>query len=382
MSGKDRRTVARKTQLAAAVALFAAAAALPGCAFRSGMMGWFHEERAAALPPDASLSEIVGHLNANIGQVRSWQSTQVRIVARGNGMPPVRLKAKISVEEPRNFRLMVDALGNREADLGSNSERFWYWIRRGPSYIFTARHEDVARLTNIPFDPSWVMEALGVVTLRESELTLERASETESVVNLVAIRTSPDGRSARHVTRVDTHSGHVISHELFDSSKRLMARAELSDYRPESIHGVMLPHEVHLDWPAFDFGLTMYVNEIELNPADFPAMTWNMPQYRGCRQFDIARAALPQQPSMPNQVSPNGPLALGPQGSRVDGRGAPRGQIEPMVHEEEEWVPDSIRDDDSRSEAPHERWAPPLDEPRSSTGTQPRRNWWQRMFGR
>jgi hypothetical protein len=384
MHDKHRRTLARPTPLAVAVVLCALAAVLPGCAFKPGMLGWFHEEPPAALPPDASLSDIVGHLNQSIAQVRAWQSTQVKIVARGNGMPPVRLKAKISVEEPRNFRLMVDAMGNREADLGSNAERFWFWIRRGPNFIFTARHEDIANVAQMPFDPSWVMEALGVVPLREPELTLERASETDSVVNLVAMRTSPDGRSARHVARVDTHSGHVISHELFDSSKRLIARAELSDYRPETTHGVMLPHEVHLDWPAHDFGLTMYLGAIELNPSDFPAVTWNMPQYKGCRPLDIAHLPTQQRRSLANEPVPGVPLAQVPDTRRYDGGAPPRGNVEPQAYEEEEWVPDTLRNvEPLPEESPPGRGDPRMNQPkqRGSSSTQGR-NWWQKMFGR
>lgn len=342
---------------------------LAGCAFKANVLALFNEEKPAAIPASAGAAEIIHHLNTNIAHVSGWRSSRARLTAHGSGAIPMPLVARIDVQEPRNFRVRVSVMGSPQADLGSNAERFWFWMREGqPKCVLTARHEEMAEVKKLPFEPRWVMQALGVVRMNEGEYELERPGQQSSLVELVAKRAAPDGRPTRHVVRVDTQAGHIIAHELYDASNRVIARAELSDYRVESGQGVVLPHEIRLDWPQFDFGLTMTIREIEVNP-NVPAMTWTMPAPNNYPVLDLAH--LP--PSMQQMIAgprPNGvPLAEVPGGGkRWDGLGSRGPTARPLAHmPEEEWVPDTVR------YAGHNVPQP--------ADTPPRRNWLQKFFG-
>src|ERR1700722_429172 len=129
-----------------------------------------------SLPSNASAEEVVRRVNTNIDRLWAWRSNDVRI--SGPSMP-VHLSGQIAVERPRNFRLTAGILGmDEEADFGSNTDSFWFWVKRANarverSYVSQARHEDVANsqmLSQIPFQPDWLMEALGVVPIDAHQL--------------------------------------------------------------------------------------------------------------------------------------------------------------------------------------------------------------------
>jgi len=356
MFAESRRKRSMRTPLVRAAWLCLAVCSFSGCAFKANLLSLFHEEQPSALPADANLSQIVGHLNSNIAHVHSWRSTKVTIVPHGSGAIGVRLQARIAVEEPQNFRLQVSAMGAKQADLGSNAEKFWFYMRPGqPKRVFFARHADIANLQRLPFEPQWVMEALGVVPMRQDGLRLQRPTgETGSLVELISGSTRGQN-SPRHVVRVDTHAGHVIAHELYDASNQLIARAELSDYRPESVQGVMMPHQIGLDWPQFDFGMTMYLGDIEINPPTLPVATWTMPTIEGFPPLDLAEMARMQQMQQPLvERPPDNRRADAGTDRHYDGRKGEQGNIQPVGVQP--WVPDTLQNDDpTLRRPPHKR---------------------------
>ncbi|MGH7127554.1 MAG: hypothetical protein ACREIV_03230, partial [Planctomycetaceae bacterium] len=160
--------------------LIACLLALPVSSLAAGCWpNWFRDATVEPVGPPVqagvSKEELIARLNTNITKVYSWRSTNVDIHARGPLGLPVKLDAQIAVEAPRNFRLRARSFAGDEADFGSNSERFWFWIRHTrPKRVFTARHEEadraIARLP-IPLRPDWLMEVLGVVPIDPNRYT-------------------------------------------------------------------------------------------------------------------------------------------------------------------------------------------------------------------
>ncbi len=185
------------------------------------------------LPPDVTKSELVQHLNANIENLYSWRSTDVRIT--GGGMP-FKLPSFIVVERPRNFRLMVNSPGGTsEADLGSNSERFWFWSNRNnPKYVLTAAHDRIAQAQQrlrIPFEPEWLMQAMGVIPIDETNLVMTKPRPNAQRAHLVADLITQQNQPVRKVYVVDTCRGVILEQILFDSSGQLIAKATFADHQ-------------------------------------------------------------------------------------------------------------------------------------------------------
>ena len=252
--------------------------------------------QSCVLPAEATMAEVVDHLNQRVEKTHAWSSTDVRVKSP-QGLP-MSIGGKIAVQSPRNFRLKLTAMGNDEADVGSNDEQLWMFMRRPQPQVITVRHdqiEEVQRQLPIPFEPDWLMQALGVAPIDPTDMVMERDPKHPQMARLVSQHTSPSGTSVNKVIVVDACKGVVTAHELYDSAQQLIARASLEDYRPQQGPDgaeILLPHEVTLDWPQAQMAMTMSIGHIALNPApaQMPPQLWQMTPPPG-----IPVVQLPQQ---------------------------------------------------------------------------------------
>ncbi len=274
------------------VLLIALGMALPGCAWMRNVVGVRPAPVVCVLPPNASKEEVVAYLNANTARLRAWKTDSANISIRGQAPIPISVGASLYVEAPRNFRLKAHSLAGDEADMGSNPEQFWFWNKRNEEkHVFLANHDEPPekmRRVAIPFQPDWIIEALGVISIDPHEVTMQQGSRTNTV-QLVADRISPQGFRVRKVTEIDTCHGHITMHALVDDHSRLIARAVLSDYRRDPVSQANLPHRIALDWPAAQLGMTMTLSQIEVNPGRIPSQIWQVPNIAGYSVFDMAQ---------------------------------------------------------------------------------------------
>ena len=271
---------------------------LPGCAWYRSVFGPQTVAQApCVLPPDASVEQIVDHLNANTARLNSWRTTRARISTRTPEGLPLNLEANVAVAAPRNFRLRVNgpmgAMGGTEVDLGSNEDHFWFWNKRNhEKNVFTAKHDaETGRVRHfpIPFQPDWIMEALGVRTIDVEEVSLEPGPPGSSFVTLWAERASPQGYRVRKETLIDTCRGVVRRHALYDARGQLVAKAELNNHVPDKTTGVLLPTRIDLDWPQAKLKLTMWLSDVEVNPRRIADSTWVVPEIPGYEIKDLSR---------------------------------------------------------------------------------------------
>lgn len=247
-------------------------------------------------PIESHLSQqaLIEHLNNNILGLHSWSCNEATISTRPSRYLPMKLTldAQVAVERDKNFRLRAKALGNDEADFGSNAERFWFWMRRNqPSYVFTARHADmpaVGQRLQIPFEPGWIMEVMGVVPLDPNSVMVQQPGKNANTVILLSQQVSPSGEQVRKEIVVDTRWGVILAHRLYDASGQRLAEARLGRHRKEP-SGIIMPHVIELDWPQHQMAMTMELKNIEVNPSHLHETTWQLPEIYGSPVFDMAR---------------------------------------------------------------------------------------------
>ena len=249
---------------------------------------------AHVLPEDATLDEITDHLNTQRASILGWKSTKVRIVPTGKMLSP-KLTGNLTVEGPKNLRLVAESIIGPEVDFGSNPDRFWFWVKRSePKYLLTGSHESLAQQSQVqlPFPPEWLMEALGVVPIDTTDVQMLRNPE-EGQVKMVSARTI-QGQQVQRVMIFDLAQGQIVEHSLLDANDQLIARATLSNFlRPASGSTpdaagkeIRLPHTVNLSWPQAEMNLTMQIEEIEMNPTVSPQL-WQMTEYPGYQIVDL-----------------------------------------------------------------------------------------------
>lgn len=262
----------------------------PGCVFDKMFKP---DHGIEPLEPHVSQQGLIEHLNRNIRGLHSWSCTNATITARPSKYLPVNLtlNATVAVERDKNFRLRARSPFGEEADIGSNQERFWFWMRRNkPPYVFTARHEElgaVGQRLQIPFHPGWIMEALGVVPLDPQSITLQQGAKPNTML-LISQETSPSRAVVRREIVVDTHLGVILAHRLFDAAGQRLAEARLSGHRRQP-SGVIMPHVIELDWPQHQMAMTLELSNIEVNPSHLPQQTWQLPEIPGSPTFDMGR---------------------------------------------------------------------------------------------
>ncbi len=274
--------VSRRAFLKSLTGVFAGS--VTGCAFKRC-------EIAKNLP----FPDLVAHLNRNIEQIHAWQCEKVGIKIRGTPIIVPSLNATLAIEAPRNFRLQASMPigGNDLADLGSNDERFWFWMRpenEDENAILTARHDCLAAAQQslpMPFEPEWLIEALGVIPLEESEIDFEKSPDNPKHVFFRRKRHAPNGSPVELVSTVDTCAGVIVDHSLSDRAGNMIALARLSEHYHEGKSGPVLPHLVELSWPQANMGIKLTMGAIEVNPDRFSSKQFAMPEIANCRIEDI-----------------------------------------------------------------------------------------------
>lgn len=258
----------------------------PGC----GLTDWFVRKTKPAprvLAADATREEILEHLNNERARLVGWRSTDVRIAARGNGIIAPKLSAKLSVESPRKLRMMAGSLRGDEVDFGSNDERFWFWMRASkPKIMLTGSHDGLAQQPSmpLPFPPSWLMEALGVIPIDPSGIQMLRSADAPDQVQLISAEFL-QGQHMQRIMVVDLNLGQITEHALYDASENLVASASMSDFKASQA-GVTLPHKIQLHWPSEGTELELQIGTIEVNPS-MPNATWQAPRYPNYRVVDL-----------------------------------------------------------------------------------------------
>lgn len=235
----------------AAIAVLAAAAA-SGC--RS--LG-VSQTRPEMVPPVTTIpvAQMVDDHNRNANLVHSLEatpsvsirSTRIGGTASGN----------MALVRPRDFRLSLDTMRGRVADIGSNDSEFWVWSSRSEDKEYYVGHYDANGQTapELVMKPEWITEAMGLRIIPPAEagqITVERG-DSASTIALVHHRFGPAGQPLLKKTIVDRQTGQVRQHLFYGpDGTTLLARATPTDYRRLPITGgdagesVVLPTRLRL----------------------------------------------------------------------------------------------------------------------------------------
>ena len=253
------------------------------------------------LPAAMSCQDLIDHLNRQSHGLHAWRCTDTLLTARMPNGIPLRLSANIACAAPNQFRLRASNLV-ADVDLGANKERCWFYAKPGQGQVMTWRHEDSELLQHVAIgvpriDPDWLMVVLGVMPLQASDFDVSSGPAGSTELWLTSITDDFNGRPLRRVIKVDTISGRVREHVIYDHERSPLIRATLKDHR--TIQGYLIPRTVRLEFPAMDTELTLKFGKIETNCAMADAL-WCLPNHRNVQVVDLGnaiRAQLNQNPS-------------------------------------------------------------------------------------
>lgn len=290
-----------------------------GCAWAREQWGLGKPGALTAIPKVAA-EDLVAYLNNQAARLQNITYGDVTVSAREGLVRYPNLRGNLSAAQPRYFRMVAKGgLVDAKIDLGSNPEQFWAYIAAPtapPLYVY-ASHADFeagkVRLPgNLPFEPDWVMQALGMTTFPPHLPYSVRTDERERTYILSWPATTPAGIPVRKeiVFLVDDadaarNQAQVRRHLIRDAKGKTLCSAEIRAARTIPVGGsdpasgrpfvVQYPLDVELRWDEPRFEMTLRLDSARVNQQFTPEDTrrlFALPAIGGATPIDLASARL------------------------------------------------------------------------------------------
>ena len=240
------------------------------------------------LGPPTTL-QVIQKINDNSAPIRQLRAHGARLSLPGTPT----LRAELAIERPRRLRLKADTtLTGAELDLGSNDDLFWMWVKRAdPPAVYYCRHDQFytssARQV-LPVEPTWLISALGVVTLDQSGQHSGPVAVGPGKLEMRSVVLTPEEALTRVLILHDTQ-GWVLEQHLYNGKHQLLASSRMSRHRHDSSTGVTLPHHVEICLPPVGMSFVIDVDRYEINQLDSRNwQMWQTPHPQGVPLADLA----------------------------------------------------------------------------------------------
>jgi hypothetical protein len=269
-----------------------------GCA-----TGPFARNQAIQPPPLQTPrgEQIVAHLNQNARVVHSLEFDRVSIQAK-RGLQSVMVDGMLAYQKPRNFRLMAEAVGTTQADVGSNDEEFWFMFKDGGGALYRCAHEDLPRVRSlaVPLHPDWVAEALCVQDFGPADQYQVRT--TGQQLQLIGQTAGPQGQSLQRITTValaGPNRGRIVGLQVRTAQGAEIWSADITEYH-QNANGYLVPRKITLRCPAEKMEVQFKLDGLRINGlvAQSNPNTFRRPG--GYEVIDLARGS--NAPASPQSI--------------------------------------------------------------------------------
>lgn len=238
--------------------------------------------------------QLVSYLNANAQRLETLQCQDLDIDVRFK-LQSYGVRGWMMCQQPRNFRMQADFLGKTGVDIGSNDREFWYWMAKNePPYLVHCDYQDLARGVQLPFpfQPEWVMEALGMAQRDPSGDY--KVTATRDTFQLVQQTRNSQGQPVRKITVFgrDPSRVQVRDHILQDSKGKDICSAHIVETQYVESARAVVPKKVVLSWPEQHLQLTMKLGDMTVNRAidrNWAAELFTRPALKGVQSYDLVR---------------------------------------------------------------------------------------------
>ncbi len=292
-------------RLASLVLLAAFASA--GC--RTGGLGNLNPS-SPTLPARTSMkaSELLEEHNRNAEKIQTFKAKPAITVTDADNRS-LRVDGYMVMERPRNFRLKLKApVGFSEvADIGSNEEEFWFWMKqfeeKGKRAIYFSKYDESGENPlAATFQPDWIVEALGFRVIPDDEMAEMTVKPGREAGTLVLTHNSSAGSNVSFTREmVVSETTHRIKElRIYSADRKPLAQAIVyGDPRPIAIGAsgsnaddkVYIPSRLKLEWYQGRTSLDVSLNSAEVNTefsAEKRASYFVEPVRKGYERVNLA----------------------------------------------------------------------------------------------
>ena len=296
-------------RIAPLLAIIAALGSFAGCAWLDKMRP-DPKPGTGALKPKKS-EEFVSYLNRQSGFIQTVRYDDVSLKATipGQSWVPALRSGMMVAQKPKNFRMQAGlALGGDQLDIGSNSQEFWMYVKQPkPTYLFCT-HADFPRVQDdlpVPFEPDWVIQALGMSTYDATRKYEVETSEKEGAYYLKWEDTTPAGQKVMKVTEFagDSTEGsqpQVRKHVVLTQTKTGWQKTMIAEIHKVSVQDagtdpqtgqrafVQVPTDVTLEWPQQKVKLALSLGKPQLNTREETVLFSKPPKIDNASPVNLA----------------------------------------------------------------------------------------------
>lgn len=285
-----------------------------GCTWMRNQVGINNTPRPTGEVKPVTSEQLVGYLNTQASRLQTLTYGETRLVAR-EGLLSYTLRGNLAASQPRNFRLTGQggAMGGK-VDLGSNQQQFWMYVDAPTTngmFVF-ASHKDFedgkAKLPgNIPFEPDWVMQALGMTEFDTKIPYTATVQERERTYTLSWSALTPNRVQIRKEIVFDADDApdprpQVRKHIVRDAKGKVICTAEIKSARkfevgpadPQTARVPIIKYPTHvvLRWEEQKFEMDLTLDSAQVNQHlndEHSRRLFNRPNIPGATPIDLAR---------------------------------------------------------------------------------------------
>jgi hypothetical protein len=251
-----------------------------------------------AIPAETpSPVQLVHYLNLCSEKVSVLECSDVTIDGKQGSQAAPTVYGDMVCQKPRNFRLQAKFVSNPAVDIGSNDQELWYWVGKADPHVFHVAYKDLPNVKDMPFpfQPDWVLEALGMATYDENKTYKLGSNATEWLLEEDA--TSPQGQPVKKITVFNKGNARgstpqVTAHRLYDEKNNLICSATIIEVQQDAATSIVVPRKVVLSWPKEKMELKMTIGEVRIARDIDPKRAETLFQRKGLSNlpsYDLAR---------------------------------------------------------------------------------------------
>ena len=254
-------------------------------------------------PPAYSATELIERINKNAAAIDSLRA-DANIKVNFADRQKAALDGKLAFERPRDFKLDLSSVMGSEADIGSNMQTCWFWLRQNKDkeyYVCNYDEEGINSLS-VSFQPDWIVEAMGLRAIPPEEAARMKVTPGSGIdrgtYSLVQRRKSVSGEEIVKQTVINESNGLIREHRLYTGDRKtLLARAIVSQYEsfdvptsgnPGSQGQVVLPSHFKLVWMQEQLELDISIQKAKINPT-LDRDLFLEPNFRGYARVDLSK---------------------------------------------------------------------------------------------
>ena len=271
--------------------------------------------RKAQLPEvmkaNPTLDEVIGAVNNNCAKVNSLASEDGTL---GVSSSPWTAKCRLAFQRNSRIRLVGNLnMVGPVVDVGSDGEIFWFWFKNQEpnqiSYCKLSEYAQSSMRDQIPVDPVWFPESLGIMKIDPSDVVEGPVVDRDNTVKLVLKRARPEGDYFEYLY-LESKTAAVRRLDVRNPVTDEILSVAYDDYQIDPDYGVVLPKKVTISRSQVKERLFIDLGTLRVNPREMTlAFSPPDPNELGAPLVDIGPNAKNQNAAAPQVSAANDTVA-------------------------------------------------------------------------